>query len=317
MKPVLSILALCYNHEAFLPDALESLENVSGVDSIEILIADDASTDGSPQILNLWKEKHPEWRFFLSAQNKGNCQTFNQLLNEAKGDWILDFATDDILDPDRISAWLKVAEQNPEAGIVYADAWIFGKKPEKRLRFSEQLRPEERWKSGFVLGDLFRRPFICPPAVLFRREALLEVGGYNPDLAFEDWDSWLRLARRFPVVPHPEPVIFYRQHPDSLSASLWNKRNARLLQSTVQILEMVLGWPERMQFQADFLHFVRYHIRLCFYLQLPELAGKFGAILKKAGGLRIQDRLLIPLSGWMPFVFPLYRFYRKQRHWRI
>lgn len=317
MQPVLSILALCYNHEAFLPEALESLEKVARLVEVEILIADDASTDSSSSILLKWQEKHPEWRFFISSKNRGNCQTFNHLLKEAKGDWILDFATDDILDPEQICSWLEVARLNPEAGIVYADAWIFGQKPEKRLRFSDQLRPEEWWKSGAVLGDLFRRPFICPPAVLFRREALLEVGGYNTELAFEDWDSWLRLARRFPVLPHPEPVIFYRQHSGSLSASLWNKRNARLLDSTVRILEMVLEWPERRQFQADFLHFVRYHIRLSFYLQLPEQGKKFAQVLARAEGLRLVDQLFVALSRWMPFVFPLYRWYRKQRHGRV
>jgi glycosyltransferase involved in cell wall biosynthesis len=271
-------------------------------------VIDDASTDESPDILRKWKEKRPDWHFVFQMENQGNCKTFNRLLSKAKGDWILDFATDDVLLPDGLEGWIQRAVAKKDTGFCYADAWIFGDSGVEDKRFSTTLN--QPFPEGKILFDLLNKTFICPPAVLFNREKLISMGGYDETLAFEDWDIWLRMARNFHIAHHPEPVIRYRKHSASLSASMVLKRNQKLLDSTHQILTRVSEWAEIKAEPKVLTAFSRYHLRLSFYLQRPEQAQKFYRFMVIQGIQSRTDVLLAFFSGRLPFVYPLYRFYQ-------
>lgn len=300
-RPLVSILCLCYNHELYVDEALASIASLS-YPNLEIRVADDASTDQSVKKLRVWKERHPGWHFVFQHENKGNCKTFNGLLAQATGKYILDFATDDRLLPHSLEAWVEVMEASPNAAFCYADAWIFGKYGTSKVLFSRQ-NSRMNWPSGDVLKELFGRPFICPPAVLFRKSALDSIGGYNEKLAYEDWDAWLRLARRNNVVHHPYPVIEYRQHSQSLSASLFQKRNGRILDSTLMILSEVLEWNETKCMEENAARFIRYHLKLAALLQLAPQTIAFWHLLKSVSNPTIRDWFWYILSRTK---FPVY-----------
>jgi GT2 family glycosyltransferase len=305
-----SILALCYNHEAFLEEALTSLEALPA--EVEILIADDASQDDSPRLLRQWQQKKPDWQFVFNEKNKGNCATFNSLLARAKGDWVLDFATDDVLIPEQLLRWAEKAGSHPECGFCYADAFVFKRRNASMPLFSAGWK-DSVFPEGWILHQLFTPGLICPPAVLFSRKAMLEIGGYNEALSYEDMDCWLRLARRYPVCRYPEPVIQYRQHPASMSALVYLGRNQRHLQSTLEILREILTWQEFQPAPASLIAFVRYHLRLCFFLQLPEEASAFYRLLEKQNRIQTTDRFLFHLSDSCPGITELYGLFRQAR----
>lgn len=278
-RPLLSILCLCYNHDAFLDQALTSIENLS-YQNLEVLVVDDCSRDNSVHLLKKWEQKKPGWKFWFHTKNEGNCRSFNQLLKEAKGKFVLDFATDDRLLPDGLEDWVGRLLSSPQAAFCYADAWLFGEGWQEKKLFSAQ-NPRPNWPEGHVLNHLFGKPFICPPAIMFRRSALLEIGGYNENLAYEDWNVWLQLARKHEVVRHPQPVLEYRSHPDSLSASLFRSRNVKLIDSTLEILDEVLHWPELKEGKKEVAHFVSYHLKICALLEFYPQGKAFWLILKR------------------------------------
>jgi len=201
-----------------------------------------------------------------------------------------------------------MAESKPDCGFCYAEGLVFRNETGPFKPYS-QLRSLEEYPEGRILNRLFEPSFICPPAVLFSRKALERVGAYNESLAYEDFDVWLRIAREFPVYRFNEAVIAYRKHPDSMSASVSKKRNARLLDSTIQIFASVMQWPELKPMPKPMLKFLRYHLRLCFYLQLPKQAKAFFQLLKEAGQNRGIDSVLCLMAG-MPF--PIYKLYSAQ-----
>lgn len=309
-----SIIALCYNHGKFLEEALKPLASLPP--SVEVLVADDASSDQSRKILNQWEVAHPDWKFFYNEENLGNCRTFNKLLQQARGNWILDYATDDILIPDQLMNWLNFAESSGEVGFCYADAFLFTRKGARMQKFSAG-RGESEFPEGRILTALFSSGLICPPAVLFSRKALLQIGGYNENLSYEDLDCWLRLARDFPVCRFAQPVVMYRQHADSMSARIYQGRNREHLQSTLKILEAVLNWPELKPAPKSLISFMRYHLRLCFFLQLPEEAEKLSGLLESAGFSRKPERWMKFLSGSFPVITRMYLRVREARQlWR-
>ena len=129
-------------------------------------------------------------------------------------------------------------------------------------------------------------------------------------LSYEDMDCWLRLARKYPVCRFPEAVIRYRQHPASMSALVYQGRNRRHLQSTLAILRGVLDWPEFQPLPPQPTAFIRYHLRLCFFLQLAEEALEFYLLLESPGPV---DRLMKKLSGRCPGITELYVLFRHAR----
>ncbi len=310
----ISILVLCYNHEAFLDQALNSLLALQA--GVEILVADDASSDRSPQLLRRWQERCPHWQFVFHDENKGNCATFNELLALAKGDWILDFASDDLLIPEMLLPWAEKADSFPDCGFCYADAFIFSRKNGPFQKFSAQ-RKDAAYPEGNILQAVFSPGLICPPAVLFLRRALQQLGGYNQQLSYEDLDIWLRIAREFPVCHFPEPVIKYRKHPASMSAAIYQGANRRHIQSTLQLLNGALLWPEFQPVPESLTNFIRYHLRLCFFLQLPEEAVQFYDMMKKSQRAGWRDWLLCWLSGKCPGISELYGLVHQGRlQWR-
>lgn len=312
----LSIIALCYQHAPFLMSALSSLENLQVKGGHEVWVIDDASGDGSREILEQWAQKHPDWHFELHTENKGNCYRFNEVVKKCSGTWLLDFATDDILIPENLNAWLDRADSMTNPGFCYADALVFTSDPNKSKLFS-QLNPGQIFPEGQILPSLLDARFICPPAVLFDRENFLKAGGYDSLLAYEDWDIWLRLSRSHQVCRFSEPVVLYRRHTQSLSASVWNKRNSRILESTALILNRISTWTELSTEKERLAWFARYHLRQSFLVQCPKPARAFLNILKQLNNNQLKDQWMAWLSGKLPFIFPLYRYWKNRREQQI
>lgn len=81
--PLVSVICLSYNHEAYVVEALDSVINQT-YPNIELLIADDCSTDNSVSVIQDWLQNHPNVYFSANEKNLGNTKTFNQLAKKIK-----------------------------------------------------------------------------------------------------------------------------------------------------------------------------------------------------------------------------------------
>ena len=72
-NPLVSIICLCYNHEKFVPLALQSVIDQT-YPNIELIIVDDCSNDGSSTAIKEWLRQHPEIVFIENTSNKGNTK---------------------------------------------------------------------------------------------------------------------------------------------------------------------------------------------------------------------------------------------------
>lgn len=230
--PLVSIIALCYNHAPFLRQALDSIL-AQDYPHLEVWLVDDASYDGSPEILREYAAANPTWHLLLLPQNMGNCRAFNQAFFQSKGAFILDFATDDVLLPQRISQQVALFEQlGPRYGVVYSNAELIG---EQGQPVGVHHRPDGRGgllprpASGWVLADVLGRYFICSPTMMMRREALARLGGYDETLTFEDFDFWVRASPDWQF--HYQDAITTRRrlHPRSMSTRSYQPNDPYLL----------------------------------------------------------------------------------------
>ena len=121
-NPLVSIICLCYNHEKFVPLALQSVIDQT-YPNIELIIVDDCSNDGSSTVIKEWLRQHPEIVFIENTTNKGNTKSFNAAFAVSKGDYIIDLAADDILNTNAVELQLEAFRTSTydNLGIVYGN----------------------------------------------------------------------------------------------------------------------------------------------------------------------------------------------------
>jgi glycosyltransferase involved in cell wall biosynthesis len=224
--PVVTVIALCYNHERFLLDCLESIRAQTFQD-FELIVTDDCSRDRSPQLIAEWLAAHdPRARFIRHTDNRGICATLNEALALAQGTYISMISVDDTWMPHKLASQVSLA-QSLDAGtaVIYSDA--------EQMNEDGDLLPTRFLEAHGVTdpphGRIFSRladgNFIPAMTTLIRRDALLAVGRYDERLQYEDFDMWLRLADRYAFCFQPGIVAHYRIVTNSMVRTVFAQPN--------------------------------------------------------------------------------------------
>src|SRR5687768_17048649 len=103
---LVSVICLCYNQASFVEESIRSVLNQT-YKNIQLIVVDDASTDDSIHVIRKLKEENAAIEILALPDNKGNCTAFNLGFTLSKGDFIIDFAADDVMMPERIEHQLK------------------------------------------------------------------------------------------------------------------------------------------------------------------------------------------------------------------
>jgi glycosyltransferase involved in cell wall biosynthesis len=115
---MISIVIPAYNYGQFLPEAIESVL-AQGIEDIEILISDDASTDNTPDVIADYARRYPCVRGERNPVNLGAVPNFNQAVAHARGDYVLVIGADDYFVPGALAALKATLDAHPECGFVY------------------------------------------------------------------------------------------------------------------------------------------------------------------------------------------------------
>jgi len=231
-NPLVTVICLCYNHSAFVVEALESVLNQT-YQNVELIIADDFSTDNSAEIIENWLKNHSEISFIFNSQNIGNTKTFNKGLKLANGEYIIDLAADDVLQPDCIANQLKGFSESKykNLGLVYGNAeWISetGKHIHNYFQTDKNGKGLVPQPTGDVYINLLNgKTKLCSVSALVKREVFDQLNGYDENLAYEDYDLWIRAARNYNFDYIDEILIQKRVLPDSMYTLLLQKNNSK------------------------------------------------------------------------------------------
>lgn len=229
--PRVSIVLPTYNHLQFLPQAIQSVLEQTYTD-FELIIVNDGSTDGTRDFLD--RIKNPRIRV-IHQENQRLPRALNAGFNAARGELLTWISADNYCAPIFLEAMVGAFDAHPEAGLVVsAFAWLDSEGRITGVRRDQDLS----------LPSLLRaNPAIA--AFLYRRSCREIVGDYEPAIeGAEDWDMWIRLIERFPVVYVPEILYYYRLHEDSMTRRIPD----RIRQASTQV---VLRALERCQQQLD------------------------------------------------------------------
>ena len=190
MQPMrISCVIVSYNNGGFLRDAIMSVvEQTHPID--EIIIADDASTDQSQDLISSLARIHPAIKPILRTNTLGVSRNRDLAIQEATGDLITTLDGDDFFHPEKIEAEMRSLEGSP-ALVAYSDVRIIdyrtGSDSVERIAAFAHLRRDERVR--WLLGQGTHNP----QGMLFHREIHDVIGGYRHHLrTYEDWDYKIR-----------------------------------------------------------------------------------------------------------------------------
>ena len=244
-SPLVTVICLCYNHASFVIEALESVLNQTHP-NVELLIADDFSTDNSVEVIENWLAQHPEIPFLVNKENLGNTKTFNKCLKLAKGEYIIDLAADDLLKTDCIANQLTGFKESKyeKLGLIYGNAELINENGIHIKNYFETNSNLERIKEqptgDIYIGLLDGNNNLCSISSLVKREVFETLNGYDENLAYEDYDFWIRASRIYNFDYVDKILVQKRVLKDSMYTLLTKKNNKKTSQfnySTYLILQ--------------------------------------------------------------------------------
>lgn len=210
--PLISIVLPTKDRAHVVSEAIRSVLDQTDV-RLELIVVDDASTDGTRAVLDAMKDERI--RVVSLPSSRGASGARNAGIELARGDWIAFQDSDDRWMPDKLRKQMECALAHPGCVAVYTSYWRNdGTVREVRPRPGPGL-------DGDVLPRLVRANFITTQTLLVRKEPAREIGGFDLALsALNDWEYAIRLARRGRIQWVSEPLAEYRLQADSLSVSL-------------------------------------------------------------------------------------------------
>ncbi|QNH00819.1 glycosyltransferase [Pseudomonas sediminis] len=212
--PLVTVVIASYNHAPYIEQCILSVVQQT-YPHIELLVVDDGSTDDSvARIEQLQREHGFELRV---QQNKGLTHTLNEAIARAKGSLIAPFGSDDIMVSERIAKQVAYMQDKPEVGICAGNIEL--------IDSDGQLFPEPRQRRDIAFrrldfDDVFmeRKPYPPAPTLLFRKEALEQVGGFDPQIRLEDLLIELKITHAgYYIDCLGEVLAQYRKHDSNSS----------------------------------------------------------------------------------------------------
>jgi len=226
--PLVTVICICYNHAQYVIEALNSVAGQT-YNNIELIVIDDGSTDGSGKVIKQWIANHPSTTMILNARNLGYCKSFNKAYSISKGAFYIDLAADDILLANRIELGLKaLIDAGPAYGVNFSDAEHVNDQG-NFIRLHSEKYPHRTIPSGDVYRHIIERYFICSPTMMFKREVIEQLNGYDETLAYEDFDFWVRASRRTKFIYTPQVLLKKRDLPSSMSKNQFNRSSIQRL----------------------------------------------------------------------------------------
>src|SRR5215212_2619463 len=218
---LVSVVIPCYNQAHFLGEAIESVLAQNHL-RFEIVVVDDGSTDDTAEVA----ARYPRVRC-VRQDNQGLSAARNTGLRHSEGEYVVFLDSDDRLLPEALETGLEHLETRPECTFVHGHFRSITVDGLPLLERPQAIIGEDPY------GKLLYRNYISMHAtVMYRRTVFEAVGDFDTSLgACEDYDHYLRVARRFPVCSHEKVVAEYRLHDANMTGNA-----ALMLSASVTVL---------------------------------------------------------------------------------
>ena len=233
-----SVLLSVYKKEqpSYLQQSLESIFTQTLLPNEVVLVKDGPLTTELDQVVETYRQRHPELKVIPLPQNQGLGKALNEGLKHCSYDLVARMDTDDIAKPERFEKQVTFLDQHTEIDVVGALVEEFVGNPENIISIHNLPEtPDLLYKYGMT-----RIPVIHP-VVMFRKKAVLACGGYVHFPMVEDYCLWARMmVNGMKFYNIQEPLLYFRTSPD-----MFRRRsglNYALTEARLQFLFVGIGY---------------------------------------------------------------------------
>ena len=222
--PLVSVVMPTYNCAAYIVEAIESVLSQT-YRRFEVIVVDDGSRDHTRAVL----EPYLDRIHYLYQENRGLSAARNLGIRCAQGELIAFLDSDDYWYPDKLVRQVQAFQEYPEAGLSFTNHLEFGESGIiYRSGFSDKVY---RWLGdntnasmdvvcGWIYRELLQSNYMHVCSVIVRRDVLKQVGHFDETIRIcEDYDLWLKVTQRYPVLCVNNVLCGYRYRPEGLSGS--------------------------------------------------------------------------------------------------
>jgi len=213
-KPKVSVILPTFNRAKYLDRAISSVLSQSFYD-FELIIVDDASTDNTEEIVELFRDERII--YVKNPRNLGGAAARNVGIRIAKGEFIAFQDSDDLWHPDKLEIQMKVFENEEEDVAVVYTAFI------RKVGDKEFIVPPPSVKKteGYIYKELLTHiNFVGTPTAVVRKTALEDVGYFDERFPrLQDWDLFLRLAKKYRFKFIKKPLLTAYDVPGNISSN--------------------------------------------------------------------------------------------------
>lgn len=206
--PTIDVIIPTYNGLPYLKETVQSVLDQT-YKNFELYIIDDGSTDKTKAFVQSLKDKRVHYH---KKKNGGQSTARNVGITISHSPFITFLDADDLWYPQKLEKQMAIMKKNPRVGLVYGHQYNI----DENGIILGNLRI---WKRGKIFNDLCGGNFIAGSAsmVLIRREVINDVGVFKEDFMIgEDWELWLRIAKKYEIDFVPEIIAALRQRTDGM-----------------------------------------------------------------------------------------------------
>ncbi len=203
--PLVSVIITTYNYAKFLPKAIESVLTQT-YKNFEIIIIDDGSSDNPKSVI---KESR-QLKYFYQ-ENKGISAARNAGIKQSKGNYLLFLDADDWLEKDALEKNLAVIKNETHVAFVSGNYYFLHAENNVLEHITVSIKDHH-----YV--SLLKRNYIGMLAAVMFQKWIFKDFQFDETLkACEDYDLYLTIARKYPVIHHQQFIATYYFHGESLS----------------------------------------------------------------------------------------------------
>lgn len=194
----------------------------------EVIVVDDGSTDGTAQ----WVRQRYPAAMLIEQENQGVSAARNHGIRHSSGPWLAFLDSDDAWLPKKLELQVEALQSATNMRLCHTEEiWI------RNGRRVNQMKKHQK-SGGWIFERCLKLCCVSPSSVVVKRELFEELGDFDESLpACEDYDLWLRICSREPVLYVEEPLIYkYGGHEDQLS-----RRYPAMDRFRIKALEKIAG----------------------------------------------------------------------------
>lgn len=230
--PKASVVLPVYNGEKYLAEAIESVLNQTFRD-FELILLNDGSTDDSLKIMRHYQSIDNRCKI-ISRENKGLIYTLNEGIELSKSEIIIRMDADDICVPDRFEKQIEFFEKYPDC-VSVGSRIISMDEDGMHIRLWPLPLDHTGIDGQNIIG---MSGGIAHPAAVFRKQAIQKIGGYDEKYKYaEDLDLFLKLAEIGKLANIEKPLLYYRQHLDSVCFKYADQQNISVKKATADAMK--------------------------------------------------------------------------------